>query len=259
VRQRTRGPWRVAVANQKGGVGKSTIAVNLAVGLARRMGDAVLIVDLDPQANATVALIGQQEPTATVYDLLVNAMPAREAIVQVEPRLDLLPATLDLAAAEVELLSEVGGQLRLKTRLAEIQANYEAVVIDCPPSLGLLTINALAASDRVLVPIVPGVFSLKGLSELQRTVEKVRSNLNCPGLALGAIVLNMADHTRVCADVRQALEDRYGQLVMKTELPRSVRFEEANSRPGQSIFGHAASSPAAEAMQSFIKELLSHE
>jgi chromosome partitioning protein len=245
----------IALANQKGGVGKTTLAVNLAVGFARVIGDTVLLIDLDAQANATFSLLGPQEFEPSAYDVLVGETPVRDAIRNAEKRLDVLPSTLDLAAAEVELLSTIGAQSRLRSRLAESKLDYDTIIIDCPPSLGLLTINALAASDSVIVPVMPSAYSIKGLRELSKTVEKVRRNLG-GRCEVAGIVINMEnERTRVSVDVRAALNKEFPKLVYKTGIPRSIQFEESNARAGRPILSHAPSGKGAAAILSLLKEV----
>jgi len=244
----------IALANQKGGVGKTTLAVNLAVGFARVIGDKVLLVDLDPQANATLSLLGPQEFAPSVYDVLVGETPTRDAIAHVENRLDVLPSTLDLAGAEADLLGEMDGRTRFRSRLEESALDYDTLIIDTPPSLGLLTVNALAACDSVIVPLAPSAYSIKGLRELAKTIERVRRNLG-GRCEIAGIVLNMEDRTRVSADARAAIEKEFGDLLYKTGVPRSVRFEESNSRIARPILSHDAHGRGAAAILALLREV----
>ena len=244
---------KIAVANQKGGVGKTTVAVNLAVGLAKA-GERVLLIDLDPQANATFSLCGPKENEPTMYDVLTREVSLRNIIAPVGERIDLAPSNIDLAAAELELVGEMAREMRLSRRIDERNVlAYDYLIVDCPPSLGLLTVNALVAVTEVVVPITPGVFSLSGLLRLEESITKVRVNLGRPVRIVG-IVLNMEDHTRVSADVMTTVLERFGTLVFSTTLPKAVKFEEAHSN-SRSIFDYDADSRAAQAFGRFVQEV----
>jgi chromosome partitioning protein len=244
---------KIAVANQKGGVGKTTVAVNLAVGLAKA-GERVLLIDLDPQANATFSLCGLKETEPTMYDVLTREVSLRNIIASVGERIDLAPSNIDLAAAELELIGEMAREMRLARRIDERNAlAYDYLIVDCPPSLGLLTVNALVAVSEVVVPITPGVFSLSGLLRLEESITKVRLNLGRPVRIVG-IVLNMEDHTRVSAEVMTTVLERFGTLVFSTTLPKAVKFEEAHTN-SRSIFDYDADSRAAQAFGRFVHEV----
>jgi chromosome partitioning protein len=222
-------PRVVAVANQKGGVGKTTTAISLAATLAAYE-RPTLLVDADPQANCTSGVgvaVADDEPTT--YDVITGAAEAGEAVRRTDfPHLGVLPATRDLAGAEVELVSMVGREFRLRDALRRLEG-YRYVVIDCPPSLGLLTVNALVAADALLIPIQCEYFALEGVSELMRTVDEVRRFLN-PDLAIDGVLLTMYDdRTNLARQVVQEVRSVFGNLVFETVVPRNIRLAEAPS------------------------------
>ena len=222
---------RLAVANQKGGVGKTTTTVNLAAALAQ-MGRRVLVVDLDPQGNASTGLgIGRAGRTRSSYELLQGRASLASAAVETRiPQLWLVPSTVELSGAEIELVEFTDRNFRLKGALAQAPADaWDFTLIDCPPSLGLLTLNALAAADGLLVPLQAEFFALEGLSQLVRTLERVRGSTN-PQLTLTGILLTMFDRrNRLCEMVACDVRDHFADIVFDTVIPRNVRLSEAPS------------------------------
>ena len=218
----------LAVANQKGGVGKTTTAVSVAAALAER-GCEVLLVDLDPQANATSALNARPDEGApTVYDVLVGGVDVLDVVRSTaQPHLYVAPTTIDLAGAEVELVSAFSREQKLRRALEPARARFDLVVVDCPPSLGLLTVNALTAADGVVVPIQCEYFALEGLGALRRNVGLIREQLN-PPLEITGFVLTMLDaRTRLSQQVVDEVRAHFGHRVFTTQIPRSVRLAEA--------------------------------
>ena len=245
------------LANQKGGVGKTTTAINLGAYLAQ-LGQRVLIVDLDPQANATSCLgVDKRTVQTGTYEALLDSdLPASSILFNERLNLSLLPSSPSLAGAEVELVDEAGREFRLKNALASIDGRYDYILIDCPPSLGLLTVNGLiAARDGVLVPVQCEYLALEGLGQLTQTIERVRSGL-FPSLRVRGVILTMFDpRTRLSADVVREVNSHFPGQVFKSIVPRSIRLAEAPSY-GLPISAYAPVSVGAQAYQSLAKELL---
>ena len=249
----------IAIANQKGGVGKTTTAVNLSSCLAL-LGARVLLIDVDPQGNSTIGLgIDKSTVKRCVYDCLVNDVPMDEAIVSTKvENLGLLPATIQLAGAEVELVSVLARENMLKRALEKVKYRYDFVLMDCPPSLGLLTINALTAASSVLVPIQCEFYALEGLSQLMRTVGLVQKNLN-PSLQLEGVVLTMFDaRTNLSIQVVDEVKNHFRNKVYRTIIPRNIRLSEAPSH-GKPIVQYDPKSRGAEVYLELAKEVMGDE
>ncbi|MBW8487070.1 AAA family ATPase [Actinomadura sp. PM05-2] len=245
------------MANQKGGVGKTTSSVNLAASLAMH-GAQVLVVDLDPQGNASTALgVDHHADVPSIYDVLIEDVPLADIVVPAPeiPNLFCAPATLNLAGAEIELVSKVARESRLQRALdAYDKDKFDYVLIDCPPSLGLLTVNALVGGDELLIPIQCEYYALEGLGQLIRTVDLVRSHLN-PTLNVSTILLTMYDaRTRLAAQVAEDVRNHFGDVVLNTVIPRSVRVSEAPSY-GQSVMTYDPGSSGALAYSEAASEI----
>jgi chromosome partitioning protein len=247
----------MTIANQKGGVGKTTTAVNLAASLSQH-GNRVLVVDLDPQGNASTALdVDHHVGRDSVYNALVEERPLSEIVSEVEgmPGLYCAPATIDLAGAEIELVPMVARESRLSRSIEQLDTTrFDYVLIDCPPSLGLLTVNALVAAEEVLIPIQCEYYALEGLEQLLRTVELVRGHLNAK-LKVSTILLTMYDgRTRLATQVADDVRSHFGDVVLHTIIPRSVRVSEAPSY-GQSVITYDPASTGAVAYTEAAREL----
>ncbi|GAA3962615.1 ParA family protein [Actinomadura viridis] len=247
----------VTIANQKGGVGKTTTSVNLAASLAMH-GAQVLVVDLDPQGNASTALgIDHHADVPSIYEVLIEDLPMKDIVVPAPeiPNLHCAPANLNLAGAEIELVSKVARESRLRRALDSYDTGmFDYVLIDCPPSLGLLTVNALVGGDELLIPIQCEYYALEGLGQLIRTVDLVKSHLN-PGLNVSTILLTMYDaRTRLAAQVAEDVRNHFGDVVLNTVIPRSVRVSEAPSY-GQSVMTYDPGSSGALAYSEAASEM----
>ena len=248
-------PRTLAVANQKGGVGKTTTSVNLSASLAD-LGYRVLVVDLDPQGNATTSLgVSSRNLKYSIYDVLMREVPMEDCIEATAIRnLFLAPTTIDLAGAEIELVPTFSRETKLRRAISTVAEDFDFIVIDCPPSLGLLTVNALSAATEVVVPIQCEYFALEGLGQLLRNVNLVQGNLN-PQLEISAIILTMYDaRTKLADQVIKEIREHFGDRVCKTVVPRSVRLSEAPSF-GQPITVFDPSSRGAIAYREIAKEI----
>ena len=247
----------IALANQKGGVGKTTTTINLGAALAER-GRRVLLVDMDPQGAVSVGLgLNPLALERTVYDLLLDPKADPDAVLQTTKieRVELLPSNIDLAAAEVLLVGEVAREQALARVLQPLRPHYDVLLVDCPPSLGLLTVNALTAADAVLVPLECEYFALRGMALLMETIEKIRERLN-PDLELLGILATMYDpRTLHGREVLARVEDAFGRQVFRTVISKTIRFAEAPVA-GESILSYAGSSSGAVAYRELAKEVL---
>ncbi|TCZ75670.1 ParA family protein [Paenibacillus albiflavus] len=249
----------LAITNQKGGVGKTTTSVNLGASLAS-LGKKVLLVDIDPQGNTTSGIgINKADVQYCIYDVIINDIHPNDATVDTNiPNLKIIPATIQLAGAEIELVPTISREVRLKKSLNLLRHLYDYILIDCPPSLGILTVNSLTAADSVIIPIQCEYYALEGLSQLLNTVRLVQKHLNT-SLQIEGVLLTMFDaRTNLGIQVIEEVKKYFQQKVYETVIPRNVRLGEAPSH-GQSIITYDPRSKGAEVYLELAKEVISHE
>jgi chromosome partitioning protein len=243
------------LANNKGGVTKTTTTVNLAYGLAR-VGRRVLVIDTDAQSNSTYSLLGSLIQENTLFDVLLNGAHLADIIVGTkQERLYLAPSSIDLSAADLLMASAPGRELKLKRALGPVAHEFDYVLIDTPPNLGVLTVNAFIACTDVVIPIALTTYALIGISILEKTMQELRDNLDV-ALPIFGVVANLDDHTRMSADVLAAVRDHFGKLLFQTVIPRNIKVEEAHNQVA-SIYDYAPTSTGARAYEALVQEVIS--
>ncbi len=243
----------ISIANQKGGVGKSTTAINLSAALALK-GKNVLLVDMDPQGATTIGL-GLREAKPTIYDVIIDEVEIEEAITQtLVDGLHLIPSNIALSGAEIELSSQIGREYILRNKLSKLKRNYDYIIIDTPPSLGVLTMNSLVASDEVIIPIQAEYYALEGIALLLKAIRLVRDRLGIPLEIKGFLITMFDKRTNLSKEVRDEVKRTFGEKVFKTMIPRNVKLAEAPSY-GKPIFLYAPDSKGAKAYMKLAEEV----
>lgn len=246
--------WIFTLANNKGGVTKTTTTVNLAYGLARA-GRRVLVIDTDAQSNSTYSLLGQLVQDNTLFDVLFNNGRLADIIQNTQQeRLYIAPSSIDLSAADLLMANATGRERKLKRALAPIENEFDYILLDTPPNLGIITINAFIACTDVIIPIALTTYALIGITILERTMQELRDNLDVT-LPVFGVVANLDDHTRMSADVLSAVRDHFGGLVFQTVIPRNIKVEEAHNRI-TNLFDYAPDSTGAKAYTQLVSEVI---